>query len=213
MLRESPNPSEKLNRSTRPRRRRLRSALKPRRHSARVEVMIAAGRNWATASPSTAAASPSSNSTSIISPPISPAKLSAAQFRREKTRRPGESRTPSRRRRAPRRPLHARPRGRRRPRHRLVPEGENWWLSVRVPEDLRRYVAEKGSIAIDGISLTVARWHDGIADIAIIPFTHAAHQRPRHVSQRRRQSRDRHPRKIRGKPAANAKATRVRISL
>ncbi|MFZ0885980.1 MAG: hypothetical protein WAN14_21435, partial [Candidatus Acidiferrales bacterium] len=55
---------------------------------------------------------------------------------------------------------------------RLVPEGDNWWLSVRVPEDLRRYVAEKGSIAIDGISLTVARWHDGIADIAIIPFTH-----------------------------------------
>jgi len=56
---------------------------------------------------------------------------------------------------------------------RLVAEGENWWLSVRVPEDLRRYVAEKGSIAIDGISLTVARWHEGIADIAIIPFTYA----------------------------------------
>jgi riboflavin synthase len=56
---------------------------------------------------------------------------------------------------------------------RLVPEGENWWLSVRVPLDLRRYVAQKGSIALDGISLTVARWHDGIADIAIIPFTYA----------------------------------------
>ena len=55
---------------------------------------------------------------------------------------------------------------------RLVPEGDNWWLSVRVPENLRRYVAEKGSIAIDGISLTVARWHEGIADIAIIPFTY-----------------------------------------
>ena len=56
---------------------------------------------------------------------------------------------------------------------RLTPEGANWWLSVRVPQDLRRYVAEKGSIALDGISLTVARWHDGVADIAIIPFTHA----------------------------------------
>jgi riboflavin synthase len=55
---------------------------------------------------------------------------------------------------------------------RLAPEGESWWLSVRVPETLRRYVAEKGSIAIDGISLTVAKWHDGIVDIAIIPFTH-----------------------------------------
>jgi riboflavin synthase len=55
---------------------------------------------------------------------------------------------------------------------RLSPEGENWWLSVRVPQDLRRYVAEKGSIALDGISLTVARWHEGVADIAIIPFTY-----------------------------------------
>ncbi len=55
---------------------------------------------------------------------------------------------------------------------RLVPEGENWWLSVRVPENLRRYVAEKGSIAIDGISLTVAAWREGVADIAIIPFTY-----------------------------------------
>jgi len=56
---------------------------------------------------------------------------------------------------------------------RLIPEGDNWWLSVRVPEDLRRYVVEKGSIAIDGISLTVARWQGGVADIAVIPFTHA----------------------------------------
>jgi riboflavin synthase len=56
---------------------------------------------------------------------------------------------------------------------RVVPEGDNWWLSVRVPEDQRRYVAEKGSIAIDGISLTVARWQEGIADVAIIPFTYA----------------------------------------
>ena len=55
---------------------------------------------------------------------------------------------------------------------RLEPEGSNWWLSVNIPEELRRYVAEKGSIAIDGISLTVAQWHDGIADFAIIPFTY-----------------------------------------
>ncbi len=54
----------------------------------------------------------------------------------------------------------------------LAPEGENWWLSVRVPENLRRYVAEKGSISIEGISLTVARWHEGIVGLAIIPFTY-----------------------------------------
>ncbi|HVB87131.1 MAG TPA: riboflavin synthase [Candidatus Dormibacteraeota bacterium] len=55
---------------------------------------------------------------------------------------------------------------------RLAREGDNWWLSVRVPDDLQRYVAEKGSIAIDGISLTVARWQDGVADFAVIPFTY-----------------------------------------
>lgn len=55
---------------------------------------------------------------------------------------------------------------------RMEPEGENWWLGVRVPEELRRYVAEKGSIAIDGISLTIARWHEGVAEIAVIPFTY-----------------------------------------
>jgi riboflavin synthase len=54
----------------------------------------------------------------------------------------------------------------------LAPEGGNWWLSVRIPEDLRRYVVEKGSIALDGISLTVAEWREGLASIAIIPFTH-----------------------------------------
>jgi riboflavin synthase len=55
---------------------------------------------------------------------------------------------------------------------RVAREGDNWWLSVCVPDNLQRYVAEKGSIAIDGISLTVARWHEGVADIAVIPFTY-----------------------------------------
>ncbi len=55
---------------------------------------------------------------------------------------------------------------------RLVPEGENWWLGVQVPDPLARYVARKGSIAMDGISLTVADWHEGIVEIAIIPYTY-----------------------------------------
>lgn len=56
---------------------------------------------------------------------------------------------------------------------RMAPEGANWWLAVRVPEHLRRYVAEKGSLAVDGISLTVARRLDGIAEFAVVPHTHA----------------------------------------
>ena len=55
---------------------------------------------------------------------------------------------------------------------RLEPEGANWWFGVRVPAELARYVAMKGSIALDGISLTVAGLRDGIVEAAIIPFTH-----------------------------------------
>ena len=56
---------------------------------------------------------------------------------------------------------------------RLEAEGANWWFGVRVPEELAPYVAMKGSIALDGISLTVAGWHDGIVETAIIPFTYS----------------------------------------
>ena len=54
---------------------------------------------------------------------------------------------------------------------RLVPEGDNWWLSVRVPENLRRYVAEKGSIAVDGISLTIVGCEPDRFSVALIPYT------------------------------------------
>ena len=52
-------------------------------------------------------------------------------------------------------------------------EGANWWLAVRVPRELARYVAMKGSISIDGISLTVANLTGDIVEAAIIPFTYA----------------------------------------
>jgi riboflavin synthase len=54
----------------------------------------------------------------------------------------------------------------------LNPEGDNWWLGVQVPEDFARYIVPKGSITIDGISLTVARWHKRIAEVAVIPYTY-----------------------------------------
>jgi riboflavin synthase len=55
---------------------------------------------------------------------------------------------------------------------RLTPEGENWWFGVKVPEEFTRYVVPKGSITIDGISLTVARWENNIAEVAVIPYTY-----------------------------------------
>lgn len=55
---------------------------------------------------------------------------------------------------------------------RIESEGANWWFAVHVPDELARYVAMKGSIALDGISLTVAALHNGIVETAIIPFTY-----------------------------------------
>src|ERR1700679_3030962 len=54
----------------------------------------------------------------------------------------------------------------------------DWWLRVAVPSPLSPYMVEKGSIAIEGISLTIARWERGSAEgdvvsVAIIPHTYA----------------------------------------
>jgi riboflavin synthase len=67
---------------------------------------------------------------------------------------------------------------------RLDPEGSesgSWWFGVEVPEEFARYVVPKGSITIDGISLTIARWHNFVTplkqvmtvEIAVIPYTYA----------------------------------------
>jgi riboflavin synthase len=50
----------------------------------------------------------------------------------------------------------------------------NWELMVRVPGDLDRFLVYKGSIAIDGISLTVAAVEAGLVKVAIIPHTFGA---------------------------------------
>jgi len=47
-------------------------------------------------------------------------------------------------------------------------------LEIDIPESLTRYVVEKGSIAVEGISLTVAKISGTRVTIAIIPHTHAA---------------------------------------
>ena len=51
-------------------------------------------------------------------------------------------------------------------------DGENWTLRVELPEALERYAIEKGSIAIDGISLTVAALKETVVEVAIIPYTY-----------------------------------------
>jgi riboflavin synthase len=48
----------------------------------------------------------------------------------------------------------------------------NWWLKVQVPAELDRYLVHKGSIALDGISLTIAALDPGpVVGVTIIPHT------------------------------------------
>src|SRR5579884_1523438 len=55
----------------------------------------------------------------------------------------------------------------------LEPLGDdNYWLRIRVPAELDRYLVFKGSIAIDGISLTIAELRDSELAVAIIPHTY-----------------------------------------
>jgi riboflavin synthase len=49
---------------------------------------------------------------------------------------------------------------------------ENWWLKVRVPAELDPYLVYKGSVAIDGISLTIAALEGDVLSVTIIPHTY-----------------------------------------
>jgi len=53
----------------------------------------------------------------------------------------------------------------------LRQEGDSWWMTVRFPPALAAQIVRKGSIAIDGISLTVAGVDDRRLDVQIIPYT------------------------------------------
>ncbi len=50
---------------------------------------------------------------------------------------------------------------------------DNWWLTIRLPHALTRYVVEKGSLAVDGISLTVAGVEHDLVSFTIIPHTYS----------------------------------------
>jgi riboflavin synthase len=50
-------------------------------------------------------------------------------------------------------------------------EGDSTRLEVEVPADISRYIVRKGSVAIDGISLTVNEQHGNMFTVNIIPYT------------------------------------------
>jgi len=55
-----------------------------------------------------------------------------------------------------------------------IPGGEDWLLRVSLPPELARYTVFKGSIAIEGISLTIAKLERNELEVAIIPHTFSA---------------------------------------
>jgi len=50
-------------------------------------------------------------------------------------------------------------------------EGESYWVTVAFADDLARYLIPKGSITVDGVSLTIAALREGEFDVMLIPFT------------------------------------------
>ena len=53
------------------------------------------------------------------------------------------------------------------------PDGQGYWLEVEIPASLSGLVISRGSIALDGISLTAASLLDRVVGVQVIPFTHA----------------------------------------
>jgi riboflavin synthase len=52
-----------------------------------------------------------------------------------------------------------------------IADSENWWLRLELPSEVEKYTVYKGSLCIEGISLTVAELEGGVCTIAIIPHT------------------------------------------
>ena len=51
-------------------------------------------------------------------------------------------------------------------------ETTDWILKVRVPEDVRQWMIHKGSVAVEGISLTIAAFDGESITVAILPLTY-----------------------------------------
>ena len=52
-----------------------------------------------------------------------------------------------------------------------IADSENWWLHIEIPSDVEKYTVFKGSLSIEGISLTVAKLEKNRCTIAISPHT------------------------------------------
>jgi riboflavin synthase len=53
----------------------------------------------------------------------------------------------------------------------IRPDGDSHWIAIAFDRSLAPYFIRKGSVAVNGVSLTVAALRDGAFDVMIIPFT------------------------------------------
>ena len=56
----------------------------------------------------------------------------------------------------------------------IQPEGNSRRVALSVPEELERYLVFKGSVAVDGVALTVTAVAEGSFEVALIPHTLAS---------------------------------------
>ena len=53
----------------------------------------------------------------------------------------------------------------------IRPEADFYWVTVSYPASLAPYLIHRGSIAVDGISLTIAKLDAASFDVQVVPFT------------------------------------------
>lgn len=53
----------------------------------------------------------------------------------------------------------------------IMPEGNSWKVEIEIPAELQKFVAAKGSVTLDGVSLTVNKVKDPLIELMIIPHT------------------------------------------
>ena len=53
----------------------------------------------------------------------------------------------------------------------IADDARSWRMTVRVPKNIRQYIAKKGSICVDGVSLTINSVEDSEFSVNIVPHT------------------------------------------
>ena len=53
----------------------------------------------------------------------------------------------------------------------ITEDARSWRMTVRVPKNIRQYIAKKGSISVDGVSLTINSVEDNEFSVNIVPHT------------------------------------------